>query len=178
MNGLDFVREEMERRGYSKSQIESKTAAVVVDILTEGRANYLEMVDNESAETRRLESLHHQIREAERTVSWYNATIENLKMKYKGVVAQAEEAQKYIADFNLALLECETDEGRDAMRRAQVFINSVNVDTKYDNTAYIIGLAAILSDGKCGAIEELHKINPKIDIEEHAEQPRRRLRLY
>ena len=48
------------------------------------------------------------------------------------------------------------------MRRAQMFVNSVDVETKYDNTAFIVALGAILSDGKIGAIEELRKINPRM----------------
>lgn len=47
------------------------------------------------------------------------------------------------------------------MRRVQVFKNEVKIDTKYDNTAYIIALGAILSDGAIGAIDELKKINAK-----------------
>jgi hypothetical protein len=43
-----------------------------------------------------------------------------------------------------------------------MFVNSVNIDSKYDNTAFIVGLAAILSNGECGAISELKKINPKL----------------
>ena len=48
------------------------------------------------------------------------------------------------------------------MRAAQVFVNAVSVDTKYDNTAFIIGLAAILSKNGIGAMDELKKINSKV----------------
>ena len=48
------------------------------------------------------------------------------------------------------------------MRIARMFVNMVDVDTKYDNTAYIIGLAAILSRGGINAIGELKKINKKL----------------
>ena len=43
-----------------------------------------------------------------------------------------------------------------------MFIDSVDVATKYDNTAYIIGLASILSNGSMDAIAELRKINNKL----------------
>ena len=56
----------------------------------------------------------------------------------------------------------DNEEGRDTMRIAQMFVNMVDVDTKYDNTAYIIGLAAILSRGGISAIDELKKINKKL----------------
>ena len=77
-------------------------------------------------------------------------------------VANVQADKEYIANFYKALFDCDTEEGKDVMRTAQVFINSVNVKTVYDNTAFIIGLAAILSGGKVGAIEELHKLNTKI----------------
>ena len=73
-----------------------------------------------------------------------------------------QETRNYIDVFLKAISDCETQEARDALRTAQMFINSVSVDTKYDNTAFIIGLASILSQGKTGAIDELRKINPKI----------------
>ena len=44
-----------------------------------------------------------------------------------------------------------------------MFINSTDVNTKYDNTAYIIGLASILSgDTNSSPIAQLKKINPKL----------------
>ena len=177
MTGLDCLREEMERRGCTKSQIESKTAAIVLDILTEDRAKYAEQVDNENISTERLAKLNNEIRTAERVLSGYKHNIESMKMRYDGIVKKAEEAQAYIDKFNDALKDCETAEGRDAMRRAQVFINTVNVDSKYDNTAYIIALGAILSDGAYGPIDELKKINPKISIGEMESKPKLRIRM-
>jgi hypothetical protein len=43
-----------------------------------------------------------------------------------------------------------------------MFVNTVSVETKYDNTAFIIGLAAILSNGRINPISELKKINKKL----------------
>lgn len=177
MTGLDCLREEMERRGLTKSQIESKTAAVVLDILTKDSAKYAEQVDAENEESEKLSNLRFQIRNAEREIAGYKCTIDDLKMRYDGIVKQAEEAQEYIDKFNNALKECETAEGRDAMRRAQVFINTVKVDSKYDNTAYIIALGAILSDGAYGPIDELKKINPKISIDGQESKPKLRIRM-
>ena len=71
-------------------------------------------------------------------------------------------APDYVENFFTALETCETDKGRDALRAAQMFVNSVTIDSKYDNTAFIIGLASILSQGNVGPIEELKKINNKI----------------
>lgn len=68
----------------------------------------------------------------------------------------------YINSFFKTLSECETPEARDSIKIAQTYINAVSIDTKYDNTAFIIGLASILSQWNTGAIEQLYKINPKI----------------
>lgn len=74
------------------------------------------------------------------------------------------DAQAYIQDFNDSLKNCETPDGRDRMRTAQMFVDTVDVNTKYDNTAFIIGLAAILTQGKVNAIGELKKMNKKITV--------------
>jgi hypothetical protein len=56
---------------------------------------------------------------------------------------------------------CETPQGRDAMRAAQVFANSVNIQTCYDNNAFIIGLASILAGKEMAPIDVVKKIVPK-----------------
>lgn len=172
MTGLDCLREEMERRGCTKSQIESKTAAIVLDILTKDRAKYAKQVDAENEESKALSKLRSDISASERTLAWNRMAVSDLEIRYKDIVRQADKAQEYIDKFLEALKDCETAEGRDAMRRAQVFVNSVSVDSKYDNTAFIIALGAILSGGEYGPIEELKKINPKISIEQEAMKPK------
>ena len=69
------------------------------------------------------------------------------------------ETEEYIKKFLDSIEKCETAEARDTMKTAQMFVNSVDVDTKYDNTAFIIGLASILSNGQINGIDELKKIN-------------------
>lgn len=68
-----------------------------------------------------------------------------------------------------ALDECETAGGKDMLRLAQMFVNSVDVNSKYDNTAYIIGLAGILSGNKVAPIPELKKINRKLFVKKAEE---------
>lgn len=63
-----------------------------------------------------------------------------------------QETKSYIDEFNSALEQCETAEGRDTMRLAQMFVNTVNIESAENNTAYINGLACILSNGKCGSL--------------------------
>ena len=177
MTGLDCLREEMERRGFTKSQIESKTAAAVLDILTKSGNKFSSIVEAEAEESELLSKLHNQRYSLERSIAEYRATISSLEYELNGIIKRGEEAQEYIDKFYNALHECETAEGRDAMRRAQVFINTVNVDSKYDNTAYIIALGAILSDGAYGPIDELKKINPKISIGEQESKPKLKIRM-
>jgi predicted RNase H-like nuclease (RuvC/YqgF family) len=120
------------------------------------------MVDQEMAESKALHVLRSEARRLAREVEWHKAAIQKLEREYAKIKEKADGDQAYIDEFVNALSNCETDEGRDALRRAQMFVNSVDVDTKYDNTAFIIALGAILSGGKIGAIEALHKINHKI----------------
>ena len=86
--------------------------------------------------------------------------IMQLKRQAKELEGIEKRIRDYIDAFNRSLCECETEEGRDSMRKVQFFLNNVNVETKYDNTAYITALGAILANGKSGPIKELKKVNP------------------
>ena len=155
MSGLDCLREEMARRGCTKAQIESKTAAVVLDILANSGDKYTKLAETEGELDRKIRGLELMKSRLEREIQRKRWDLERIQ---EGVQSDKE----YIEAFNRSLTMCETEEGRDAMRRAQMFVNSVDVETKYDNTAFIVALGAILSDGKIGAIEELRKINPRM----------------
>lgn len=43
-----------------------------------------------------------------------------------------------------------------------MYINTVNINTKYDNTAFIVGLSAILTQTSFEPIKELKKINKNL----------------
>lgn len=161
MTGIDCLREEMEKRGCSKTQIDSKVVAVVLDIISQSGNKYTDMFESEYRESKRLCELKQEISLATVALARAKNELRGLESKRNAVIKQVEEANKYIEAFNRSLTDCETEQGRDAMRRAQVFINSVSVNTAYDNTAYIVSLGAILSDGKIGLLDELRKINPK-----------------
>lgn len=166
MTGLECLREELERRGATKNQINSVVVGMVLDIVSESGNIYQRTAEAEN-KLRHIEKVY------DGTKLELESLNRRLDKKNDEIVAQIKEAQKildekndeyleYIEAFQNALNECETSEGRDAMRIAQVFVNSVDVDTKYDNTAFIIGLSAILTSGRIGAIEELKKVNPKL----------------
>ena len=161
MTGLDCLRKEMERRGLSKAQIESKVAAVVLDIVANSGYEHEEVWRKEYGESQRLNEICNERRNAERQVAQLQFDIKRLNRELKAVQERRDHCEDYIDEFNKSLQECETADGRDAMRIAQMFTNSVSIDTKYDNTAYIIGLAGILSGKKINPTHELKKINKR-----------------
>lgn len=157
MTGLDCLREELANRGLPKSQIESRGVAMTLDILSNSGDFYTKMQRDEKELSEKVKSLTREQNSLERSIEHYR----KIEAGYRDREAQKRlEEVEYIKQFFAAVKTCETAEGRDAMKRAQIFINTVSVDTKYDNTAFIIGLSAILSDGNVGALSELKKINP------------------
>ena len=166
MTGLDCLKAEMLKRGFTKQQTESKTVVGVLEILTEANGRYSDMSRLEE-EIKQLEYKKYNLEETsaryEREVLIYQNNLNSYIQTIKDEADNAYKAQKdYIDLFFKALDGCETPEARDTLKIAQMFVNTVDVDTKYDNTAYIIGLASILSQGKTAPIDELRKINRKI----------------
>lgn len=162
MNSLDALREEMIKRGCTRAMTQNKTVAVVFDILSESGDKYTQMQKEETEKTQRYQGLERDILKLGNTIRRMENKSLALQKDINDAIKRKEEDLAYITDFMEKLVSCETEEGRDTMRKAQVFINSIDVDTKYDNTAYIIGLASILSGGSIGAITELKKINTKL----------------
>lgn len=148
------VKTELMKRGFPKGSVESKYVPQVMDIVL--GTDYFVKISEDEEEIKRQER---RVIDAKNRA---NAEVWKAMEKANLDVANVQADKEYIANFYKALFDCDTEEGKDVMRTAQVFINSVNVKTVYDNTAFIIGLAAILSGGKVGAIEELHKLNTKI----------------
>ena len=168
MTGLELLKKEMLLRGCNKSQTESKILPVVLEIL----ANDAEHRFTDLSKTltdlmlakAELASLRIEIVDAQEQLKLLREQNEAEKRVIDEYTAKQ---QEYVTQFQQSLTECETKEGKDAMRAAQTFVNSVTIKTVYDNTAYIVGLASILSGKEMGAIEELKKINKKMfqDIE-------------
>lgn len=148
------VKTELMKRGLPKGSVESKYVPQVMDIVL--GTDYFVKISEDEEEIKRQERRVIDAKNRANAEVWKAMDKANLD------AANVQADKEYIANFYKALFDCDTEEGKDVMRTAQVFINSVNVKTVYDNTAFIIGLAAILSGGKVGAIEELHKLNTKI----------------
>lgn len=155
MTGIECLKAEMKARGCTTAQINSKVVCTVLDIISNSGDKYTKAWQDELIIERQIDVAKGRLRRATNELERTKYETEALKKKW-------DEMRTYAEKFNDALAAGETPEARDTMRRAQMFVNSVDVNSKYDNTAYIIGLAAILSDGKCGAIDELKKINPKL----------------
>lgn len=163
MNGLECLREEMKKRGCNKAQIESSTAAIVLDIVANTGNDYtnarelemkLEIRENRLANKERSIARREEvIAEKEKNISKY------LDEKIKGTI-------DYIQSFMDALEKCETPEGRDAMKRAQLFINTVSIETSQNNTAFIEGLSRILSFGVFDVPQKLEKVDKDAVVEE------------
>lgn len=162
MTGLECLREEMRKRGLNQAQCESKVAAVVLDILTESGNKFTAEWQTERSYEDKERAIERLRRSAERERESAERQERTLSERFKQLNKKADEIHEYIERFYSALENCETPEAKDAIKRAQIFVNSVNVETKYDNTAFIIGLSAILSCGKTAQIDELRKINKKI----------------
>lgn len=154
--GWDNPKEEMRQRGCSDAQIKAKVVPIVLDILAQ--------TPNE--EYKNLSGLEEKSDDLKREIDHLQYEYRNLQMKAQAIENRTFDIDNYFEEklkaFNEMLGQCETAEARDALRTAQLFMNATDVDTKYDNTAYIIGLASILSKGNISAIGELSKINKKI----------------
>lgn len=155
MTALDCLRDEMIKRGCSVAQTRSKTVAVVLDIVANSGNKYTRAWND-------IGDLEQQIKNRLREIDTLDVKIRQMRNQLERMHEEFCGIQSYIESFCEALNECETPTGRDAMKRAQMFVNSVGINSKYDNTAFIIGLAAILSKGECGSLETLKKINPKL----------------
>ena len=159
MTGLECLKAELIKKGFTRSQADSKVVTGVLDVIANSNGEFTDLKKTQeeiNALERKKETLEDKIRwltDAKNTVI---ASINKLSRdKYEPII-------NYINDFYAALAKCETPDARDRLKLAQMFVNSVSVDTKYDNTAMIIGLASIISPGEMAAVNELHKINKRI----------------
>lgn len=149
--------EELERklleRGANKSQVKSKTLYLTLDILTKSGIEFTKIFNVQ----KELDDI---IARRDRELYQMRLQREELIEERKKIDLMMKDLLRYIDSFNKALTECETAEGRDKMRIAQTFVNSVDINTPYDNTAFIKALGAILTGDAIGPLEEFEKIEP------------------
>ena len=145
------LKEEMKKRGCNLQQVESRLTRIILDILTENGTTLTDAFDVEKkAQTKMNEAGEMEARVLRRENS--------LKEQKEELLKKQERIWQYISDFQKALGECETKEGRDMMRRAQVFINTVNIETSQNNTAFIEALGRIMSEGEVGSLKAFEQI--------------------
>ena len=169
MTGLECLQQELIERGCTKSQAEAKGVMIVLDILSKSPERIFSLV----------EEARNKLRALQEEATKYTGLIDKLKREAIALQADNERAranitaycntefereQAYIDRFFEALNSCETPEGRDRLKAAQVYANSAILETKYDNTVYNNWMGALL----CGAsatdgLEEIRSVNPKID---------------
>lgn len=174
MTGFEILKDELIKRGFTKQQVEkSKMLPAVLDILSGGGGQYLEIakLSDDINELKRLKlELEQQkldLEQQKQHIYWESASLRTSKERLEFEIQNAadriyKQTEEYIEKFFNALETCETPEARDSLKIAQMFINTVDVDTKYDNTAFIVGLSAILSKGEIAPVDSLTKINKKI----------------
>lgn len=169
MTGLDCLKQEMLKRGLTKQQTESKILAVVLDIIANSDGEYLNLYEVEQTalqrESEAFNHVQHELYEGREKIA-------ELDEEERVLEAHINELRKEIAATEEKMLEAETPEARDALRKAAFLKHSVDVESKYDNTAYIISLGAILSGGACDPIATERKINPKL-FEPHGEEQKK-----
>ena len=169
MTGLELLKQEMINRGCTKAQCDSKVVLVVLDIVSKADGKYLLLAELESTiKSKRLEitCLQDQIEQLKIDRQKAKKEYEEMEqLRYNRKMKKLQETDDYIKKFFEALEQAETPEARDRLRVAQTFMNSVNIDTKYDNTAFIVGLSALLSGVQIHPLKEIQKINPKITNE-------------
>ena len=166
MTSLDMLKEKMIQAGALKNQCESKLVPMILGILAEN-PEYIELAKQDKDLQDEIASLKRYKKELEEEIAADEETLFKLQHEktdeWKRLNEAARIANDYIVNFNIELLNAETPEQRDALRTAQFFINNVNIDTKYDNTAYISGLAAILSNGGVSTTMQLQKSDSSMD---------------
>lgn len=145
MTGLECLKEEMMRRGCTKSQTESKTVAVVLEIVANGGTIYTDLMEAE----KRAEHVKRQYADYYAVLNSTKRELETVRNELQAeevrLSKRQETALEYLKEFERRLMECETPEQRDALRTAQFYINSVRVNSDQNNTAFINGLGKILA---------------------------------
>lgn len=135
---LEELKQEMIKRGRPKSQVNSKTVALVLDILADSGTAFIDAWEAEEktrVETARLESERQSLK---RQIDEYEKMRKATEASFAGKTA-------YIKDWYETIKATETAEGRDTMRKAQFYINEVR--TIATPATYADGLARILASG-------------------------------
>lgn len=151
MTGREILNQKLKAKGLTDVQIKSKAVETTIAVLAEETdgTNYSALIQDAIQEYRVAKN------NADAEARYYSAKAEALSDNERANSARRKDLEKSANDIkNLLIdlekvydeiLELETAEQRDRTRTARLFMDNVNVNTVYDNTAYIKGLSAILS---------------------------------
>ena len=150
MNKLDTLREELRKRDFKEIQIKSKIVPAILDIILNPENKYTAIWEEEINETNKLIEIQKEIKKSEENLKSLVDKTRELSRKNAEIYATINDRigymQAYINEFYKNIKTCDTDEGRDTMRKIQVYLDLV--DNSRSNDAYINGLARILSQGR------------------------------
>lgn len=163
MTGREILNQKLKAKGLTDVQIKSKAVETTIAVLAEETdgTNYSALIqdaiqeyrvarNNADAEARRYYAREAEISDQKKANS---AREQDLIKSANGIKNLLIDLEKVYDE----ILELETAEQRDRTRTARFFMDSVNVNTVYDNTAYIKGLSAILSGKEIPADEQSEK---------------------
>ena len=156
MTGLECLQQELIKRGLNAAQAQSKVVPAVLDIVSQST-----MYTDIAALQKDIKELAKTRAALEKEVADYRAHIKRSERELEELATEKDRMARYIETFNKSLSDCSSEEGRDRLRAAQFFANNTRIETCYDNTAFIRGLAAILSGGKIADFaEKIEKLDP------------------
>ena len=163
MTGREILNQKLKAKGLTDAQINSKAVETTIAVLAEETdgTNYSALIqdaiqeyrvarNNADAEARRYSAKAEALSDNERANSARRKDLEKSANDIKNLLIDLEKVYDEI-------LELETAEQRDRTRTARLFMDNVNVNTVYDNTAYIKGLSAILSGKEITPDEQSEK---------------------
>jgi hypothetical protein len=163
MTGREILNQKLKAKGLTDVQIKSKAVETTIAVLAEETdgTNYSALIqdaiqeyrvarNNADAEARRYSAKTEALSNNERANS---AREQDLIKSANGIKNLLIDLEKVYDE----ILELETAEQRDRTRTARLFMDNVNVNTVYDNTAYIKGLSAILSGKEITPDEQSEK---------------------
>lgn len=145
----EVVKETLMNNGLNHSQANSRAAKVTYAICSKN-PDLLKLFDTEKEidkAEKRLNEIKQEIEDKTQELTKKKEINKNVEDKAQKTL---DKVKDYIDNFNKAVKECETAEGRDTLKVAQMFVNSVEIQNAQNNTAFINGLACILSNGKSG----------------------------
>lgn len=116
--------------GFTDQQINSKVADAIISIW---------------AEAPELLNVKDKIKEINKEIESHRFEQMRKEAKYEDMKAELADKAEELNNFRKELEECTTEKAKDKLRLARFFIENTTVNNGYENTAYIRGLANILS---------------------------------